>query len=250
MQDLSVRTHKSFGSSEDKQSSDAKFKPLDSIPEKAAETMFHTTSSQRGHRYDDVLPSDISNSIDPPSKTIEPYSQAKTHTLVLSNTDSRGSGKTGHTYHLLDGSSADEKATFVEATAVYSNPTKTGKDSSFLRGNLASGNAMFGGAYENTQSRRTTLSEIPSKAGVFDDPAYANTATTFTAAGKSESKKTSQRSENGPQRSSSLTDKTSKLSKKITRKPNSKVNSKAAEQATAIVFDDPTYDVGLNLANT
>ena len=200
------------------------------------------------HRYDDVRrPYDTVTSVDhtlsfkPPKS--DAYSEATTHTLVLSNTDNQG--KPGHTYHLLDGSNPTEKATVV---AVGSRS----KESSLKTSNMTSG-ILATGNYETTHSRRTTLSGPPTKPEDFDDPTYANTSASFPSGSKNSSQSSESRlSVAGPTRSRSLVHSESKRNHSSNRMKqrsatNEPLESPAFMQHMSTVFDDPTYDVGLNL---
>jgi len=220
------------------------------------------------HRYDDVnvrRPYDAVTSGDTSSSTKQPrsdaYSEATTHTLVLSNTDNRAQSKQGHTYHLLDGSNPTEKATVIE---VGSRLGMASKESSLKKNNMTSGKLSSGG-YETAHTRRTTLSGVPTKPGEFDDPTYANTSITFPGGqpllsnnNGGQSRELQDSPAAGPTRSRSLVHKSSDRRKRNTPKQKSK-NSAAANnsvqespaftQPMSTVFDDPTYSVGLNLTN-
>ena len=249
--------------------------PLELPADKSSQSTNNSTHI-KGHNYDDVLPSETSNSVDASSSARKPdgYSEAKGHTLVLSNLDTRGQGRVGHAYHLLDGSNPGEKATFVE----IGSSTRVSRDHSFRR-NLGSSNILNTGSNENRQSRRTTLSGTPT---TFDDPNYANTSVTVPASarmqllnsGNANCQVSDTISNNmaaaAPPRSRSLVQNPDERNlRKPPRKPQNKpaVENESARKPAkphttesdsargpshnmSVMFDDPMYDVGLNLPNT
>lgn len=204
------------------------------------------------------------------------YSVAQPHVLILSHTDTRPQGNPNHVYHLLDGSNPNEQGIVMEAGSTSIGNILSREQS--LRRNVGASNIAQRNPNDTSvgdsaqQPRRTTLSNVPTAPSMFDDPAYVNT-TINTASGSIAEKN---RRSNiytqeihkelpaVPVRSRSLIQKKNGQ-RKIPGKQETTSNVQLTEKGVVIsdidkpslppqprqislcVFDDPMYDVGLNL---